>query len=141
VPGLGQTGHLCPPYPECITVKKRPSDPDRDQRIHEQIIVDAYGPEEQARGWYCYLEKMLGFPFQARCIASNVVSPLRKGEVVEAYRMAPEDACSGEMMVLIRWQERTMAVPLSQLAAINASEASAKAIGDWHYWLDQGCRF
>ena len=32
--------------------------------------------------------------------------------------MAPEDACSADMLVLIRWQGRTMAVPLSQLAAI-----------------------
>jgi hypothetical protein len=25
---------------------------DRENRIHEEIIVDAYGPEEQAMGWY-----------------------------------------------------------------------------------------
>jgi hypothetical protein len=31
-------------------VKKRRNDPDREKRIHEEIIVDANGPEEQAMG-------------------------------------------------------------------------------------------
>src|SRR5579859_7401289 len=57
--------------------------PDRENRISEEIIVDAYGPEEQAMGWYYYLEDKLQFPFQAQCIASVPTSPLRKGESVE----------------------------------------------------------
>jgi hypothetical protein len=32
-----------------------------------------------------------------------------------------------------------MAVPLSQLAAIDADGATDDAIGDWHYWVAQGC--
>jgi hypothetical protein len=31
---------------------KAQRNPDRENRIHEEIIVDAYGPEEQAMGWY-----------------------------------------------------------------------------------------
>jgi hypothetical protein len=30
---------------------KSKRDPVHDERIHEEIIVDAYGPEEQAMGW------------------------------------------------------------------------------------------
>ena len=56
---------------------------------------------------------------------------------VEVLLMAPEDACAGDMLVLIRWHDRNVAVPLSQLAAINTIEA----IGDWHYWLAQGYCF
>jgi Calcium binding len=55
--------------------------------------------------------------------------------------MAPEDACSPDMLVLIRWQGRKMAVPLSQLAAIDPDESTAEAIGDWHYWVAQGYMF
>ena len=55
--------------------------------------------------------------------------------------MAPEDACSGGMLVLIRWHGRTMAVPLSQLTAIEPDEATAEAIGDWHYWVARGYEF
>jgi len=56
-------------------------------------------------------------------------------------RIAPEDACSADMVVLIRWQGRTMAVPLSQLAAVNVDQSTADAIGDWHYWVAQSYGF
>jgi hypothetical protein len=67
--------------------------------------------------------------------------PLRKGETVEVQRMAGEDACSAAMLVLIRWHGRTMAVPLSQLVAIDPNQSAAEAIGDWHYWVSQGYCF
>jgi len=118
---------------------KRPKrDPVREDRIHNEAIVDA-GPEEQALSWYYYLENKIRFPFQARCVAANDVSPLRKGEAIEVVRMATEDACEHDMLVQIRLRERKMAVPLSQLAAIDADASTKEAIGDWHYWVSQGC--
>jgi len=116
-------------------------DPVREERIHEEIIVDAYGPEEQAMGWYYYLEDKIHFPFQAKCIASKAISPLQRGESVEVRGLAPEDTCSGDMLVQIRWQGRTVAVPLCQLTAINPDEATREAIKDWHYWVAQGYCF
>jgi Calcium binding len=53
------TGELRAFYPESSTIKKRQSDPDREERIHEEIIVDTNGPEEHAMGWYYYLESKL----------------------------------------------------------------------------------
>lgn len=47
--------------------------------------------------------------------------------------MAPEDGCSADMLVPIRWQGRRMSVPLSQLAAVNVDQSTARAIGDWRY--------
>jgi hypothetical protein len=122
-------------------MKKPKKDPVREDRIDNEAIVDANGPEEQVMGWYYYLDDKIRFPFQAKCIAAKLVSPLRKGESVEVQRMAPEDVCSSEMLVLIRWQGRTMAVPLSQLVAIDPDQSTAEAIGDWHYWLAQGYCF
>ena len=113
----------------------------REERIHNEVIVDASGPEEQALGWYYYLENKIQFPFSARCISSKVVSPLRKGETVEVRSLAPEDSCADDMLVLIRWPNRNVAVPLAQLAAIDADESTVEAIGDWHYWLAQGYCF
>jgi len=110
-------------------VKKPKKDPIREDRIHDQAIVDAYGPEEQAMSWYYYLDDKIRFPFQAKCIAPKVVSPLRKGDTVEVRRMAPEDACSANMLVLIDWQGRKMAVPLFQLAAIDPDEFSRLLFG------------
>jgi hypothetical protein len=45
------------------------------------------------------------------------------------------------MLVLIRGKGRTMAVPLSQLVAVDPDESTAEAIGDWHYWVAQGYLF
>jgi Calcium binding len=85
-----------------------------------------------------YLEGKITFPFQARCVTTKAVSPLRKGETVEVLRMATEDACEHDMLVQIRWQGRKMAIPLSQLAAIDPDESTDEGIGDWHYWVAQG---
>jgi hypothetical protein len=52
-----------------------------------------------------------------------------------------EDACERDMLVLIRWQNRNMAVPLSQLVEVDLDESTAEAIGDWHYWVAQGYYF
>jgi Calcium binding len=122
-------------------VAKPKRDRIREERIHNEAIVDAYGPEEQALGWYYYLENNIEFPFAGRCIAPKVVSPLRKGETVEVRGLAPEDSCAHDMLVLIRWHGRNVAVPLSQLTAIDADEFTVKAIEDWHYWLAQGYCF
>ena len=122
-------------------MKKQAKDPVREDRIHNEAIADANGPEEQVMGWHCYLDDKIRFPFQARCIAPNIVSPLVKGETVEVQGMAPEDVCSAGMLVLIRWQGRKMAVPLSQLIAIDADESTAQALGDWHYWVARGYSF
>ena len=89
------------------TTKK---DPIRKERIENEAIVAAYGPEEQALGWYHYLKNKIRFPFQAKCTVARTVSPLRKGEIVEVQGMAPEDACSADMLVLTHWQSRTLAV-------------------------------
>ena len=122
-------------------MKKHKKDPIREDRIHNQAIVDAYGPEERAMGWYYYLENQLQFPFQARCIAATIVSPLSEGETVQVLRMAPQQACSADMLVLIHWQGRKLAVPLSQLAAIEVDQSTADAIRDWQYWIAQGYLF
>ena len=122
-------------------MKKPKKDPVREDRIYNEALADANGREEQIMGWYYYLDDKMQFPFQARCIAAKVVSPLRKGETVEVQGMAPEDACCGEMLVLIRWQGRTMAVPLVQLTGVGVQKSTAEAIADWHYWVGQGYCF
>jgi hypothetical protein len=119
------------------TVKRPAKDPVREERIHEEAIVDAYGQEEKAMSWYCYLRDKLTLPFKARYIAHRLTSPLRKGETVEVRRTTPEDACSSDMFVRIRWQGRNLALPFSQLIviAIEPDEETADAVGDWHYWV------
>jgi hypothetical protein len=113
----------------------------REERIAMEIIVDAYGPEEQAMGWYYYLEDKLDFPFTGRCTRKRRVSPLRVGEEVNVARMAPEDDCMHEMFVEIEWSKRTMGVPLSQIEPVKTDSKTQEAIEDWHYWVSRGYEF
>jgi len=117
---------------------RQAKDEEREERIHMEIIVDAYGPEEQASGWYNYLDDILQFPFSARCIVRRTTSPLEAGDEVEVVGMAPDEECEHEMFVLIRWKQRQLAVPLMQLEGIGVDEETQQAIEDWHYWVNRG---
>jgi len=114
-------------------------DAEREQRIQLEILVDAYGPEEQALGWYTYLEETLAFPFIARCVTERSISPLQVGDEVDIIGMAPEAECRHEMFVLTRWGHgRSLAIPLSQLEGRVVDEQTAQALGDWQYWGRSG---
>jgi hypothetical protein len=115
-----------------------PRDEEREQRIAMEIIVDAYSADEQAMGWYVYLEQQLQFPVLAKCIAQRAISPLRVGDEVEITGMAPEAECGHEMFVLTRWDRGDLAVPLSQLEGLAVDEQTRQAIEDWHYWVARG---
>ncbi|MBW1802061.1 MAG: calcium-binding protein [Deltaproteobacteria bacterium] len=117
------------------------NDEAREHRITMEVIVDTYGPEEQAMGWYYYLEEKVHFPFEAKCLGVRRISPLKKGEKVQIIRMAPEDECMREMFVEIQWQNRTFGFPLAQLTPLVADADTQEAIADWHYWVDRGYRF
>ncbi len=117
---------------------KREKDEEREDRIAMEAIVDAYGPEEQAMGWYYYLEDKIAFPFQVRCLQERAISPLKKGEEIMVESMAPPDNCMHEMFVMGKWKGRSLGLPLAQLEAVEADEGTLEAIGDWHYWVDQG---
>ena len=125
-----------------MPAKKDNKDQAREDRIIMEIVVDAYGPEERAMGWYCYLENTLSFPFTANCIAKRSISPLKKGDEVEVISMAPSEECEHEMFVMIRWERDGLAVPLAQLKpGSDAEDVTRQAVEDWHYWVKQGYSF
>jgi len=113
----------------------------REDRISMEIIVDAYNPDEQAMGWYYYLEDKIQFPFQATCIQKRRISPLKAGSTVTVVGMAPEEECEQEMFVEIEWEDDVLGVPLSQLKPLEGDEDTQQAIADWHYWVEQGYEF
>ncbi len=116
-------------------------DPECEERIMMEIIVDCYGEYERAAGWWCTLDDKMSFPFRARCIAARSLSPLKVGEEVEVLHMAEQKDCEREMLVIVRWSGRTFGVPLSQLEGIGVDADTQQAIEDWHYWTAQGYEF
>ena len=118
------------------------SDAKREHRIEMEIIVDANGPEEEAMGWYCYLEHTLCFPFTATCIADRAISPVYKGDEVDILGMAPERECEHEMFVETHWGRCNLAIPLAQVKPMRSTNvATRQAVADWHYWVGSGRTF
>lgn len=116
-------------------------DKEREHRIDFDVVVDAYDSEERAMGWFYYLAEQCKFPFKAKCIAERSVSPLLVDEMVEVLSEAPPEECEKELFVEIQWHERQLAVPLSQLVAVNADEESKQIVEDWQYWVQRGYAF
>ena len=114
----------------------------REDRIVMRAVVDAYGSEERAAGWYYYLENELSFPFQARCFRRKATSPLKEEEFYEVVGLADADDCDHEMYVMTDFGEDQLAVPLSQLEPVGeVDDETREAVLDWHYWVQQEYRF
>ncbi|HEY1189004.1 MAG TPA: calcium-binding protein [Gemmata sp.] len=122
--------------------KSKPKeDPEREERIAMEIVVDCYNEDEQAADWYAYIEDQLQFPVRARCVAKRSVSPLRVKDEVEVTGIAPDEECGSEIFVTIRWEKDGLAVPLAQLEPIKADPETEQAVADWHYWVARGYQF
>ena len=122
--------------------RSRPKqDPERENRICTEVVVDAYDGAERAMGWFGYLEERLTVPFTAKCVKRRAISPLLVGDEVEVTSMAPGDECTHEMFVMIRWEHGGLGVPLSQLEPIGSPLGTRTAVADWHYWVAQGYTF
>jgi hypothetical protein len=113
----------------------------REERILMEAVVDAHDSEERAMGWYYYLDDKISFPFAAECIAVNKRTPLELGERITVTQMSGENNCEHDMYVDISWNDKKLAVPLSQIKPLDADEDTIEAISDWHYWKKQGYEF
>jgi hypothetical protein len=113
----------------------------REDRIHNEIVVDAYDESERAMGWFYYLEDTMEFPFKANCIEKKATSPLKKGEEVEVLELASGDDCEHEIFVTVSWEKRKLAVPLAQLEPVKSDAKTREAVEDWHYWVQRGYEF
>ena len=126
-----------------MTRRRRPSpEPDRDNRIAMEIVVDCYDETEVAMGWYCYLQDALSFPFAAVCKIKRAISPLTVGHEVDVVDIGPEEECAREIFVSIKWNDSKLAVPLAQLKVCgDTDDQSTEAVEDWLYWVEQGREF
>ena len=120
---------------------KRHKNREREQRLENEILVDAYDEEERAMSWYYHAENAMPFPFPARCLLIEDSSPWRKGEEREGIGLPSEENCRQELRVRIRRQGRTPAVPLAPLKPIKADRSTEQLVEDWHYWMRMGYQF
>ena len=116
-------------------------DKDREYRIDMEVVVDAYDSEERAMGWYYYVSDNCNFPFKAKCLIERRISSLNVNDEVIVLGTAPAEDCEREMFVEIQWNDRKLAVPLSQLDGIDIDDETRQVIEDWHYWVKRGYEF
>jgi len=123
-------------------MKRVPENKAREKRIYNDVIVEAYESSDVILCWLTYLEEKLEFPFEAECIETRKISPLRKGEKVTALELLSEDEnIGGDFFVRIEWMGRKMGVPLSQLKPLKVDKESKQAIEDWQYWKARAYEF
>jgi hypothetical protein len=68
-----------------------------------EIVVDAYGMEERAMGWFYYLQDKIAFPFIAKCFVTDTRSPLKIGERVNVSSMANEGLWNQGQDIYVRF--------------------------------------
>src|SRR5439155_24151597 len=99
---IGRTSvhRILAPKGTVATMAKRKKDPLREDRVQNELIVDAYGPEEQALGWYYYLENKIRFPVQAQPTMEGLAVPLvvneradQRPRACQLLRCFPEHNC------------------------------------------------
>ncbi len=110
-----------------------PKDPIRQDRIEDEIIVDAYGDEEINMSWYYYFADHLEFPF-------NAVAHLKKRngrkenvdiEVIEVASNTDEPLKFG--FVLTK-QGFVFPIAVEDLFSVDTTEENLEVLNDWLYW-------
>ena len=117
------------------------NDPERENRIDMEIVVDAYDEYERAMGWYCSLEDTIENKVRCRCRKNRSMSPLKVGDEVDVLEVAPADDCESEIFVFVQWNDRKLAVPLEQLEPISGDPKAIEIIEDWLYWCLMGYEY
>jgi len=113
-------------------------EPEREDRIYEEAIVDAHGDEEVIISWYYYLEEKLDFPFTA-AVQVHSLGRSRQTIRVEMQAMGPVSRCG-------YWQMWVLGSPseqegntlyhffLSDIVEAEGGPERLQALADWNYW-------
>lgn len=122
----------------------REPDPIRENRIEDEIVVDAYGEEERAMGWYYYLQDRITFPFLAKWKKTTKKTGAIAEKEVEVLDMASAEDCESNMYVEVAYIDKdddTFTAKLSDIEAINPDPDTEEALADWKYWIDMNYGF
>ena len=109
------------------------TDKERQERIENEIIVDAYDDGEVKMGWYTYMQDELCFPFTA-----DVMIKKRSGkkvkQKVDVLDLANDDYFGNDMMLEVAYTDDVFRVGMRELINVEANEETIQAIGDWFFW-------
>lgn len=131
-------------YQDLTEVPRRfpKTDPEREARINDEIVVDTYSDDEVAASWYYYLEEKLRFPFTAMVLTHRYRpgpgSVATSASQVELLGMAPLYRCGYNQMWAIGKLSPNRDTPihffLADITKIEPDEEREQALADWLYW-------
>jgi Calcium binding len=107
----------------------------REHRIHDEIIVDAYGEYEQSMSWYYHMEENLAFPIKAK-----VKLRLRGDKTEEKAVKIVEIDSKSETSLTLRLgitegkSDRVQYICPDEIININTTEENLEVLNDWLYW-------
>jgi len=104
-------------------------DPEREERIEMNALVDTYSVYEAVAGWYAYLENDLEFPFLIE----------GKNSLVQTVTgLCDSEEFDGDFYVWVKEGSDRLMLRLSDLKIAEASSESIQVIEDWQYFCDRG---
>ncbi len=113
------------------------TEPEREERIRDEAIVDAYGDEEIISSWYYYLDERLHFPFTAMVYTHRSGNTWYAAQV-EVKEMADMSRCGYWQMWIRGALSLQKNIPLhfflSDVTEVEEDEERIMALEDWNYW-------
>ncbi len=110
-------------------------DEERDDRIHDEIIVDAYDEYEQAMSWYIHLNDNLVFPIKAK-VKLRLRGGKTEEKAVQIVEVDPksEDSLTLRLGITEGKSDRIQYISPKEIVSINTSDENLEILNDWLYW-------
>jgi len=113
-----------------------PEDKAMEDKIRDEIVVDAHSEDEVKMSWYYYLYDNMNFPFEAYYHFRQKSGGAKKRKV-QVLEMSSDENRDG-LLVGIAYDEDMFYVPLLDLEDIDADEETLEVTNDWRYWNERG---
>ncbi len=112
-------------------------DKEREHRILYEVIVDAYGEEEQLMGWFYYFQDNLEFPIKAtvRFRLRGGGEEIKKVKIVEV-NTKNKNEWTIRLGIVEGKSERIQTISPEEIKSIDTSPENLEIINDWLYWHD-----
>lgn len=118
--------------------KPRAYETTRENRLASFLADAPPGSPEAQEAWVAFLERTLRFPFTGQCRFEWEVNHLTQGDIVSVTGLARNEPRVGHVFVRVMNGQRSIPIPLFQLAPFLADPETKQAVEDWHYWVERG---
>ena len=113
----------------------RGGDKERDNRIHDEIIVDCNGDEEVGMSWFYYLQENMEFPFKAKMEIKHRDGTTKTTKIeVLSIETKNERSWDLRLEVVEAKQTKIQRIELSDLIDVDADEKTIECLEDWKYF-------